>query len=84
MEVDHVEEIKSLMLINAQAVVDRSDDVRIKVVRGEQTVVYEVSVHKDDLGKIIGKKGRMAGSLRIILLAVSVKYKIRCVLEIVE
>ena len=53
-------------------------------VGGEQTIVYELRVAKDDLGKVIGKQGRTARAIRTILGAASAKLKKRAVLEILE
>jgi len=67
-----------------RALVDIPDQVRVSAVRGEQTTVIELHVAKEDLGKVIGKQGRTAQSLRTILNAASTKMKIRSVLEIIE
>jgi len=76
--------MKDLVRYIAQALVDSPDDVVVSEVEGEQTSVIELRVAKDDLGKIIGKHGRTAQSIRTILSAASAKHKKRAVLEIVE
>jgi len=76
--------MKDLVRFIAQALVDNPDDVAVNEIEGEQTSVIELRVAKDDLGKIIGKHGRTAQSIRTILSAASAKYKKRAVLEIVE
>jgi hypothetical protein len=53
-------------------------------IKGEQTIVIELRVAKEDFGKIIGKQGRTARAIRIILGAASAKIKKRSVLEILE
>jgi predicted RNA-binding protein YlqC (UPF0109 family) len=58
--------------------------VSVNEIVGEQTTVIELKVDKTDLGKIIGKQGRTARSLRTILNAASTKLKKRSVLEIIE
>ena len=68
----------------AKALVDFPDQVSVAEVEGEQTTVIELKVAKEDLGKIIGKEGRTARSLRTILAAVSTKLRKRSVLEILE
>lgn len=78
------EQIKELLLVNAKAIVDREEDVSVQIMQGEQTTVFEVRVHRTDLGKIIGKHGKMAQSLRTILQAISTKHKIRAIMEIME
>ena len=67
-----------------KALVDFPDEVRVSAIRGEQTTVIELHVAKEDLGKVIGKQGRTAQSLRTILNAASTKMKVRSVLEIIE
>ena len=76
--------MKDLVKYIAQALVDNPDEVAVSEVEGEQTSVIELRVAKDDLGKIIGKHGRTAQSIRTILSAASAKNRKRAVLEIVE
>ena len=68
----------------AQAMVDNSDRVSVKKIEGGKTSVFELTVAKEDLGKIIGKGGRNASAIRTILSSVSAKEGKRSVLEIVE
>lgn len=79
-----VDELRNLVEVMAKALVDYPDKVNVAEVEGEQTTVIELKVAKEDLGKIIGKEGRTARSLRTILAAVSTKLKKRSVLEILE
>lgn len=76
--------MKDLVKYIAQALVDNPDAVVVGEVEGEQTSVIELRVAKEDLGKIIGKHGRTAQSIRTILSAASAKNRKRAVLEIVE
>jgi predicted RNA-binding protein YlqC (UPF0109 family) len=76
--------MKDLIRYIAQALVDYPDQVEVSEVEGEQTSVLELKVAKEDLGKIIGKQGRTARSIRTILSAASAKIKKRTVLEIIE
>lgn len=76
--------LKDLVIFMAQSLVDYPDQVEVTEMAGEQTTVYELKVAKEDLGKIIGKQGRTARSLRTILTAASTKLKKRSVLEIIE
>jgi predicted RNA-binding protein YlqC (UPF0109 family) len=76
--------MKDLVKYLAQALVDSPDEVSVSEIEGEQTSVIELRVAKDDLGKIIGKHGRTAQSIRTILSAASAKNRKRAVLEIVE
>ena len=76
--------LRDLVDFMARALVDNPDDVDVNEVVGEQTTVVELSVAKDDLGKVIGKQGRTAKSMRTILNAASTKLQKRSVLEIME
>lgn len=76
--------LKNLVEEMARALVDHPDQVEVSEVEGEQTTVFELKVAKEDLGKIIGKEGRTARSLRTIISAASAKLKKRSVLEIIE
>lgn len=68
----------------AQALVDNPDQVSVTEVEGRQSSVFELKVAKNDLGKIIGKKGHNVEAMRTILSAASGKIKKRVVLEIIE
>jgi hypothetical protein len=76
--------MKELVKYIATALVDNPDEVSVHEVEGEQTSVIELRVAKGDLGKIIGKHGKTAQSIRTILSAASAKIGKRAVLEIVE
>ena len=76
--------LKDLVEFMAKSLVDSPDEVEVNEVVGEQTTVVELKVAKEDLGKVIGKEGRTARSLRTILAAVSTKLRKRSVLEILE
>jgi predicted RNA-binding protein YlqC (UPF0109 family) len=77
-------ELKSLVEYMSKALVDLPDEVEVNEIEGEQTTVIELKVDKTDLGKVIGKQGRTARALRIILNAASTKLRKRSVLEILE
>jgi predicted RNA-binding protein YlqC (UPF0109 family) len=68
----------------AKALVDHPDQVQVKAVEGEQVTVLELRVHPDDLGKVIGRQGRTAKSIRTLLGAAGMKLKKRFTLEILE
>ena len=68
----------------AKALVDQPDMVKITEVEGERTSVIELSVAKDDMGKIIGKQGKTAIAIRTLLSAASKKQKKRTIFEIIE
>jgi predicted RNA-binding protein YlqC (UPF0109 family) len=68
----------------AQALVDAPQEVQVTAVDNDQSTVLELRVANGDLGKVIGKQGRTAKSIRTILGAASMKLKKRYTLEIVE
>jgi hypothetical protein len=75
---------KELVEYMAKALVDHPDQVRVSEIQGEKTSVIELSVAKEDLGKVIGRQGRTARAMRVILGAVSANMGKRSVLEIIE
>jgi predicted RNA-binding protein YlqC (UPF0109 family) len=76
--------MKDLVTMIAKALVDKPEEVEVREIEGRQTTVIELKVAKEDLGKVIGKRGRTAQSIRTILTAASTKINKRCVLELVE
>ncbi len=76
--------MKELIEYIAKALVDYPEQVSVNVLEGSQSTVLELSVAKADLGKVIGKQGRTAKAIRIILGAASAKIRKRAILEIVE
>jgi hypothetical protein len=76
--------LKELIEFMARALVDNPDQVNVFEIEGEQTSVLELRVAKEDLGKVIGKQGRTARAMRLILSAASTKIRKRSVLEIIE
>ncbi len=76
--------LKDLVEFMAKSLVDQPDDVEVTEIDSDQATVVELKVAKGDLGKVIGKQGRTARSMRTILSAASTKLQKRSVLEIVE
>ncbi len=68
----------------AKALVDNPEKVHVSQLEGEQTSILELKVDPDDLGKVIGKQGRTARAIRVILGAAGMKLKRRFNLEIIE
>jgi len=75
---------KELVEYIAKSLVDNPEQVEVRESEGEQGAVLELSVSREDLGKIIGKQGRTARAIRTLLGAVSAKTKKRVLLEIIE
>jgi predicted RNA-binding protein YlqC (UPF0109 family) len=76
--------VKELIESIAKALVDSPDEVAVRSIEGEQSTVLELRVAPSDLGKVIGKQGRTARSIRTILGAAGMKLKRRFTLEILE
>ncbi len=76
--------MKELIEQIAKALVDRPEDVVVEESLGSYTCVLKLRVSKDDVGKVIGKRGANANAVRTILDAVGGKQNRRYVLEIVE
>jgi predicted RNA-binding protein YlqC (UPF0109 family) len=76
--------LKEYITFIAQSLADKPEEVLVTEVPGEHAVVYELRVAKEDLGKIIGRQGRTARAVRLLLGAASTRLKKRSVMEIVE
>lgn len=81
---DPVSEIRTLVIEIAQALVDDPDAVKVEVIVDQDTAVLRLEVAPADVGKVIGKQGRTARSLRTILGAASMKHRRRFALDIIE
>jgi predicted RNA-binding protein YlqC (UPF0109 family) len=76
--------MKELLEYIAKSLVDFPDDVSVTEVDGDQTTVLELRVNDADMGKVIGKQGRIAKSIRAVIKAASGKENKRVVVEIVQ
>jgi len=76
--------MKQLVEDIAKALVDLPEEVSVSQVEGEQVTVLELRVAPSDLGKVIGKQGRTARSIRTLLAAAGMKLNRRFTLEILE
>lgn len=77
-------DVRALVEQIAKALVDEPEQVSVQTIDGEQTTVLELRVAAGDLGKVIGKQGRTARSIRTILGAAGMKLHKRFTLEILE
>lgn len=75
---------KELVLYVARAIVDEPDEVEVNMIEGEKSTILELKVAAADIGKVIGKQGRIAKAVRTILSAASTKSGKRVVLEILD
>ena len=76
--------MKELIEQIAKAIVERPEDVQVRGIEGENAVVIELRVAKEDIGKVIGKKGKTITAMRTILNATRAQKSKRQVLEVVE
>lgn len=75
--------MKDLVEMIAKALVDNPDAVEVNEVEGSQSVIIELKVAPDDMGKIIGKQGRIAKAIRTVVKAAAIKENKRVVVEII-
>lgn len=75
--------MRTLIEYIARSLVENPDQVRINQVEGEQSVIFELQVAPEDMGKVIGKQGRIANAMRVLLKAAAAKEGKRAVLEII-
>ena len=76
--------MEELVSIIAKALVDNPEDVAVRTVEKDRLVVYELTVHPDDVGKVIGKQGRIAKSLRTVVTSAAVKMDKRVTVDIIS
>ena len=76
--------MKELLELIARSLVDHPDDVDVTEIDGDDQTLLELKVAPDDLGKVIGKQGRTARSIRTILSSAGAKSSKRIVFEIIE
>jgi uncharacterized protein len=76
--------MRELVQLISEALVDRPEEVHVNVVEGENSIILELKVAADDVGKVIGKGGQTAKAMRKILSAAATKLKKKSLLQIVE
>jgi len=76
--------MKDLITVIAKALVDHPEEVAVNVDEDERDITYKLSVHPDDVGKVIGKQGRIAKALRTVVSSAAVKESKRVSVEIVS
>lgn len=75
--------MKELVEIIAKSLVDNPDMVQVNEVAGEQSIILELKVAQEDMGKVIGKQGRIAKAIRTVVKAAAIKENKRVVVEII-
>jgi predicted RNA-binding protein YlqC (UPF0109 family) len=76
--------MKDLVESIAKALVDHPEHVQVRAVEGEQLTVFELRVHPEDVGKVIGRQGRIAAAIRVLLDAAGKQLKKRFELAILD
>ncbi len=76
--------MRELVEFIVKALVDQPDAVQVRAIEGEQTLILEVKVAPDDVGKVIGKQGRIVNALRTVVKASAVRTGKRVTIEIVS
>ena len=68
----------------AKSLVDSPDDVTVTEVQGDRGIVLELRVHPDDMGKVIGKQGRIAKAMRTVISAQAMRDNTKATVDIVQ
>lgn len=76
--------MKELIELIVKSLVDKTDQIDIKEISGEKTLMYEVRVATEDVGKIIGKHGRTINAIRTILRSSTTKDSKKVILEVLQ
>lgn len=75
--------MRELVEVIAKSLVDNPDEVQVNEISGEQSVILELRVSPEDMGKVIGKQGRIAKAIRTVVKAAATKENKRVVVEII-
>ncbi|WP_392486435.1 KH domain-containing protein [Haloimpatiens sp. FM7315] len=75
--------MKQLLEIIAKSLVDNPEMVNVNEIAGEQSIILELKVSPEDMGKVIGKQGRIAKAIRTVIKAAAIKENKRVVVEII-
>jgi predicted RNA-binding protein YlqC (UPF0109 family) len=75
--------MKELLEIIAKSLVDNPDSVQVNEIAGEHSIILELKVAQEDMGKVIGKQGRMDKAIRTVVKAAAIKENKRVVVEII-
>ena len=81
---DAAEIMKELLATIAKSLVENPDEVDIRPTVNDRTIILELKVAKEDMGRVIGKQGRIANAIRTVMKAQAIKLDKRVIVEIVE
>lgn len=76
--------MKDLVEVIAKSLVDNPNEVHVNEIQGEQDLILELRVAPEDMGKVIGKQGRIAKAIRSVMKAVATRENVKVIVEIVE
>ena len=76
--------MEDLLEYLARALVDNPDDVQVEVIEGERSAILQLKVHPDDIGKVIGKQGRIVHAIRTLVKAAATKQGKNAIVEILD
>ena len=76
--------MKDLVEIIAKSLVDNPDEVHVNEIQGEQDLILELRVAPEDMGKVIGKQGRVAKAIRTVVKAAALNENRKVVVEIID
>lgn len=76
--------MKEFVELISKKLVQHPEDVQVRVIEGEEEHVYELRVNPEDMGRVIGKNGRVAKAVRTLISAAAAKQNVNATLEIVE
>ena len=79
-----IRQVKELIELIAKKLVQHPEDVQVRVIEGEEGQSFELRVHPDDMGRVIGRSGRTAKAIRTLLSSAAAKADTRVTLQIVE
>jgi len=76
--------MKEMIEYVVKGIVDNPEDVRVTQVGGETSIIFELRVHQDDIGKVIGKNGRTVNAIRTLLNVMAARRGVRASLEVLD
>ncbi|MDD2482210.1 MAG: KH domain-containing protein [Lutispora sp.] len=74
--------MKDLIEVIAKALVDKPEEVKVKEIEGDKSIIIELTVAPEDMGKVIGKQGRIAKAIRTVVKSAAVKMDKKVIVEI--
>jgi predicted RNA-binding protein YlqC (UPF0109 family) len=76
--------VKNLVEMIVKALVDNPEEVNVSEIGGHGTIVYELKVAKEDMGRVLGRSGRNVRAIRVLLRAIAGKHRKKVTLEVIE